>query len=175
MNSASRHGVMAIFDSPEDLLAAIRVVREAGYEDIEAYSPFALEGLGEGLPVRRSRLPYVMSMAGAVTALAMLALQYYSAVVDYPMHIGGRPLASWPAFLPASLEVGLLAAVVAGVIGMFVGNGLPRLYHPVFNIAAFARVSQDRFALLVRDRGAATDIVACLIACGAESVAEVPP
>ncbi|HEY9131961.1 MAG TPA: DUF3341 domain-containing protein [Dyella sp.] len=175
MSGLERYGVMAIFDSPESLRAAIRAVSDAGCRNVEAYTPFAVEELDESLPFPRSRLPCVMLIAGAAAMLGMLALQYYSAVVDYPVHVGGRPLASWPAFLPAAFEVGLLAAAVAGVIGMFVGNGLPRLHHPVFDVEAFARVSQDRFALLVRDRRPVDEIAACLVGCGAESIIEVHP
>lgn len=150
MNGANVYGCMAQFDSAETLRGAALQLRHGGYTRLEAYSPFAVEGLAEALDPTRSRLPLLVLLGGLVGGVGTLALQYYSAVIDYPIDVGGRPAASWPAFIPAALEMTILCAVLAGVFGMLLGNGLPRLYHPVFNVPRFAQASRDGFFLVIR-------------------------
>jgi hypothetical protein len=79
-------------------------------------------------------------------------LQWYAAVVDYPINIGGRPLHSWPAFIPATFEITILGAAVAAVVTMLVLNGLPRLYHPLFEVEEFELASRNRFFLCLPAR-----------------------
>lgn len=150
MTAANTYGWMAQFESAETLRGAALQLRHAGYTRLEAYSPFAVDGLAEALGPVRSRLPLLVLLGGLLGGLGILALQYYSAVIDYPIDVGGRPAASWPAFIPVALEMTILCAVLAGVIGLLVENGLPRLYHPVFNVARFAQASRDGFFLVIR-------------------------
>ena len=146
----SAYGYMAQFDSAETLRGAALQLRHAGYTRLEAYTPFAVDGLAEALGPMRNRIPLLVLLGGLVGGIGTLVLQYYSAVIDYPIDVGGRPAASWPAFIPAALEMAILFAVVAGVIGMLAGNGLPRLYHPTFNVERFAAASRDGFFMVIR-------------------------
>jgi len=146
----SGYGLLAEFDSPDALLAAVRAAREAGYRQLEAFAPFAVEGLDEALQLPRSRVPLLALLGGIAGAGGGFFLQWYSAVVDFPINSGGRPLDSWPAFVPAMVELGILGASLAAFAGMLLLNGLPRLRHPVFEAAPFARASRDRFFLCIR-------------------------
>ncbi|MGN6653884.1 MAG: DUF3341 domain-containing protein [Rhodanobacter sp.] len=150
MNAPREHGCLAQFASVPALLAAVRQLRMDGYTHLEAYTPFAVEGLAEALGPVRNRIPLLMLLGGLVGGCGTLMLQWYAAVIDYPIDVGGRPDASWPAFIPAALEMTILCAALAGVIGMLVGNGLPRLNHPLFNSARFEAASRDGFFVLLR-------------------------
>ncbi|RAO76177.1 DUF3341 domain-containing protein [Dyella jiangningensis] len=177
MNGQPIYGSMVVFAQADDLLRATRHLRAAGCVALEAYSPHAVEGLADALGSDSSFMPKLMFAAGTVGGGAMLALQYYAAVVDYPIHIAGRPLASWPAFIPAALEIALLCAVVAGVIALFARCRLPCLYHPVFHVDAFAHASQDAYALLLRSDDALYGDIALpslLADCSPMLIAEVP-
>jgi hypothetical protein len=152
-----RYGCMAFFQTPEALVEAVRALRKAGYEGIEAYTPFPVEALDEALDIHDKHVPLATFVGGAIGGIGMLAMQYVAAVIHYPIRVGGRPFASWPAFIPAALEVMFLFAALGGVLAMLVGNRLPKFYHPVFHIDRFERVSQDAFALVVRSDAAARD------------------
>ena len=148
----SLHGIMAEFANPEQLIAATRAAYNAGYRRMDAYTPYAVEGLAEALGFVRTRVPLIVLVGGIIGAVTAYAMQWYSSVVDYPLNVGGRPLHSWPAFIPITFELTVLFAAIAGLIGMLWLNGLPRPYHPVFNAPEFKLASQTRFFLCIEAR-----------------------
>jgi hypothetical protein len=143
------YGLMAEFRTPEQILDATRRAREAGYRQMDAYTPYTVEGLAEYLDLPQTRVPFVVLMGGLIGAGVGFFMQYWSMAVDYPLNVGGRPTNSWPAFIPVTFELMVLVACLAAILGMFFLNGLPQPYHPVFNVARFARASQDRFFLCI--------------------------
>lgn len=142
------YGLMAEFDTPEQILDASRRASEAGFRKLDAYTPFPVEGLHEAIRFD-TRLPMIVLLGGLAGALSGIGLQFFCEVIDYPKNIGGRPLFSWPAFIPATYELTILFAAFAAVIGMLVLNGLPMPYHPVFNVPQFRLASKDKFFLVI--------------------------
>jgi len=145
----SIYGLMAEFDGPTDLLAAAKSAHAEGYRRMDAYSPFPVEGLAEAIEVRHTRLPLLVLLAGLFGALVGFASQYYVTVFDYPLNVGGRPLNSWPAYIPITFEVTILFAALTAVVGMIALNRLPMPYHPVFNVPRFALASREQFFLCI--------------------------
>ncbi len=143
------YGLMAEFRTAEQILEATRRARQEGYRQMDAYTPYTVEGLAEELDLPRTRVPFVVLMGGLVGAAIGFFMQYWSMAVDYPLNVGGRPHNSWPVFIPVTFELMVLVAAFAAILGMFFLNGLPQPYHPVFNVARFARASQDRFFLCI--------------------------
>lgn len=143
------YGLMAEFDDVNQLVRAARLTREAGYRHFDAYTPFPVEELAEAMHVHDTRLPLLVLAGGILGGLAGYALQYWTSVIDYPINVGGRPLHSWPAFIPPAFETTILGAALFCVLGMLALNGLPMPYHPVFNVPRFALSSRDRFFLCI--------------------------
>lgn len=143
------HGILAEFASPEQVLAAARRAYQAGYRKMDAYTPYAVDGLAEALGFSRTRVPLIVLIGGIIGGLTAYGMQWYSAAADYPLNVGGRPLHSWPAFIPITFELTVLFAAIAGLIGMLWLNGLPKPYHPVFNAPQFKLASQTRFFLCI--------------------------
>ncbi|WP_333678877.1 DUF3341 domain-containing protein [Dyella sp.] len=169
-----RYGCMAFFETPESLVHAVRTLRGAGYEGIEAFTPFPVEELDDALGIGSNCIPLVTFAGGAIGFVGMLVMQYIAAVLNYPIRVGGRPFASWPAFIPSALEMTFLLAAAAGVLAMLAGNRLPKFYHPVFNVERFGRASQDRFVLVVRmEEGDTSRLREMLQGLGAVQVDEV--
>ena len=141
--------IAAEFDHEDKLLEACVKTREAGYTKFEAYSPFPIHGLREAIGFKRPILPWVIFAGGLVGLCAGFGLCYWVSAIELPFNIGGRPLNSWPSFIPVTFEMTVLVASLTATIGMFAFNGLPRPNHPIFNHPNFERASQDRFFLTI--------------------------
>jgi hypothetical protein len=173
---APLYGLIAEFDSPGDLVEAARRTREAGYRDVDAYSPFPIHELTEALRIPRTRLPVVVLVGGLLGASTALLMMWFSSAVHYPINVGGRPLASWPMFIPITFELTILFAAFFAVLGMIGANRLPMPYHPVFNAPRFALASRDRFFLCIEAKDPMFELVRTrdfLESLGAHDVAEV--
>ncbi len=140
---------MADFDEPEQLLAAARKAYSGGYRRMDAYTPFPIEGLAEAIGFHRNTVALIVLIGGIVGCLTGFFLQYYVAVINYPINVGGRPLNSWPAFIPITFELTVLFGALSAVLGMLALNGLPMPYHPVFNVPKFELASRNRFFLCI--------------------------
>ena len=143
------YGLLAEFDDAQTLVHAARRVHGAGYRRIDAYSPFPIEELPEALGMRGTWIPLITLLGGIVGGLTGFSMQYYAAVVSYPVNIGGRPLFSWPMFIPVTFELTILGAAVFSVLGMLALNGLPMPYHPVFHVPRFSKATRDGFFLCI--------------------------
>ena len=143
------YGLLAEFRDPTALVHGIRAARGEGYRKLDAFTPFPVEAVNEALELHERRLPLLVLVGGVLGGLFGYGLAYWTSAIDYPLNVGGRPLHSWPAFIPIAFETTVLGASLAAVLGMLVLNGLPRPYHPVFNVPRFERASQDAFFLVI--------------------------
>jgi hypothetical protein len=155
------HGVMGEFDTPEQLVSAAKKARAAGYKRVDAFTPFPIEGLAQAIGFRWTAVPLITLIGGIGGGLTGFGLQYWCSAIAYPINIAGRPLNSWPAFIPVTFELTVLGASLFSVIGMLALNKLPQPYHPVFNVDRFAQGSTDRFFLLIEARDPKFDLAEC--------------
>ncbi len=146
--SSNLYGLLAKFETPEALVAASRRVYEAGYRKYDAYTPYPVAGLSQAMRLKPSPIPYLILAGGIIGGVTGFAMQTYATVFDYPMNIGGKPLFSWPAYIPITFEMVILLAAVTGFLGLFALTRFPQPYHPVFRSEDFNRhASQDAFYL----------------------------
>lgn len=177
MKTTPIYGIMAEFYTPHDLVAAARKTHEAGYTKIDAYSPFPVEELAEAIGFHRNGVPLVTLIGALFGGLSGYLLQYWIAVITYPVNVGGRPYHSWPSFIVVTFEMTILFGGIFAVLGMLALNGLPMPYHPVFNVPRFVMASKDRFFLIVFSTDPKYDPAGTrqfLESLGARSISEVP-
>src|SRR5215813_11005181 len=178
MKAGVIYGLMAEFDDPSSLVEATERAYGAGYRRMDAYSPFPIEELHHALGGHPTRLPLIVLIGGLCGFIGGYGLQYWSSVIAYPLNIGGKPLHSWPAFIPVTFETTILVASLSAVLGMLGLNGLPMPYHPLFNSPRFALASRNRFFLCIEstdkqfDREATAKFLSELKPEGVSEVAE---
>jgi hypothetical protein len=171
------YGVMAEFDSAQAIVDAARRVVAEGYTKAEAYTPVPIEDLNTILHKRRTFLPQIALLGGITGMLTGFALQYWASVIEYPLNVGGRPYASWTAFVVPSYELTILFSALATAGGMIALNGLPQPYHPVFNAPRFSLATSDKFFLVIETADARYDrdkTPRILKEAGAKGVYDVP-
>lgn len=147
--SAELYGLAAEFDQPEEIVAAADAAREAGYSQVEGYTPFPVEGLDEAIGFSATRLGWIVLIIGVLGGLGGFFMQYYANVIHYPVIVGGRPLNSWPNFVVITYECTILFSAFTAGLFMLARNGLPRPYHPIFNTPGFDHATRDKFFLCI--------------------------
>lgn len=153
------YGLMAEFESPDELLAATKSAYARGYRKMDAYSPFPVPNLPEALGERRNYVPLLCLIGGVFGGSAAYMLQYWINVIALPMNVAGRPLHSWPSFIPVTFEMTVLFASFGAFFGMWGLNGLPMPFHPVFNVSRFKAASRNRFFLCIEAADPHFDLV----------------
>ena len=170
------HGLLAEFADQHSLVDAAHRAHTAGYRKMDAYSPLPIEELHHAMGLPTTKLPALVLCGALIGGLSGFALETWVSMYAYPLNIGGKPMFSWPMFIPVTFECTILAAALTTVFGMLALNGLPQPYHPVFNVPRFALASRDRFFLLIEavdEKFHLTDTRAFLNSLGAKEVSLV--
>lgn len=142
------YGMVAEFDDPTVLVDAARTVKRYGFRRFEAYSPYPIKALEKIIP-SHNFVPLIVLSGGLLGAAIAWSMQYYIAAIDYPINVGGRPLYSWPSFIPILFELTVLLASCGAFFGTLALCGFPRPNFPLFNLPEFAQVSSGRFFLCI--------------------------
>lgn len=149
-----REYLVATFAEPDALIAAVTRLRAHGLKIYDVYAPCPVHGLDEAMGLRRSRLPYVTLVAGALGLVTAILFQFYAAVFDWSLNVGGKPDNSTLAFVPITFEITVLSAGLATAVAFLLRSGLfpgapARLAGP--------RVTDDEFAIALRWRSSVFD------------------
>lgn len=144
--------VMGEFGSGDELLEAVRALRNEGHRELDAYSPYPVEGMREALQLRPSWIRYATFCAGLCAAVLAYLVQVWCNAVLFPINVGGRPLYSPPTTIPITFESMDLLASLTIFGGLLVAWGLPNLHHPVFKAEGFESVSTNGFWVSSEER-----------------------
>lgn len=148
MSEDGVYGLVAEFESDAQLMRAAEEAYAKGYRKMDGFTPFPIEGLARAMG-KTNRIPLLVLLSGILGGCSAYFMEWFASVVSYPLNIGGRPLHSWPAFIPITFELTVLGAALTAFFSVFVLSGLPKPYHPMFNLPEFERASQDRFFLCI--------------------------
>jgi ActD protein len=143
------YGITAQFESEEHLVKAARRMMAEGFRQIDTFSSYPIEGMAGIIQRERSFAPLFMLIGGLIGGLTGYGMELYAMGYFYPLNVGGRPLNSWPLFVPITFELTVLFSAFAGVIALLVLNRLPSIHHPLFSVPGFDRSSSDHFFLCV--------------------------
>lgn len=151
MNEAGVYGMVAEFGDATTLVEAATAIKQQGYRQMEAYTPYPIRDLHEIIP-GSNFVPPIVLVGGLIGAATAWGMEYYIAAIDYPINVGGRPLYSWPMFIPILFELTVLFAGVFAFFGTLALCGFPRPHFPLFNLPEFSGATSNRFFLCI-ERG----------------------
>jgi hypothetical protein len=142
------YGLLAEFDTPTQLVHAAENAYAAGYRRMDCYTPYPVEEAAEAIGFHKNEVSLVCLIGGLLGVCAMFGLETWISLWAYPLNIAGRPYYSWPAFVVPAYEWTILYAGLSAAFGMLALNGLPQVYHPLFNAPNFRTgASTDKFFL----------------------------
>ncbi len=169
------YGLLAEYDTPGELIAAARRVRDAGYTQFDCYSPFPVHGIDEAMGIKRTILPLLV-LGGGFTGLFLgFLLQWWTNAYDWPWNISGKPIFSLPANIPIMFETTILMSVFTTFFGLWILNKLPQVWHPFFRLDRFARASDDAFLLGIEAKDSRFDLAATTKLLEGEGALAVEP
>lgn len=151
------HGILAEYDTPDQLVSAAKKVRDAGFEKWDTYSPFPVHGIDAAMGIKMTILPWFTLIAGLTGLATAITMQWWMNAYDYPWIVSGKPIWSIPANVPIMFELTVLFSAITTLVGMLMLNGLPHPSHPLDMVKRFARVTDDKFFLLIQAADAKFD------------------
>ncbi len=143
------YALTATFSELKPLFAAVKKLRSQGFKHWEVYTPFPVHGLDKAMGMPRSVVPRFTLLGGVTGFFSGLIMVWYMNAYDYPLTVGGKPLASVVYPFPIAYELTILLAAFGTLFGMFWTNRLPMHHHPIFNHPTFSRASDDRFLIAI--------------------------
>lgn len=153
----AKGGIAGIWLDDHEAVEAARKVREAGFKKFDAITPFPVHGMEEAIGIKRSWIPHVTFVTGALGFLSAVALQYWTSAIDWPINVGGKPFFSGPAFVPVMFELTVLFAALCSVGALFAVCRLPKIDPPVID----PDLTSHKFAVFISEEDAAYDVDRC--------------
>jgi hypothetical protein len=172
------YALVGVFDSPAAVFHGCECLRDAGYRQFDAHTPFPVHGLERAMGLRPSKLPWIVLTGGITGLVSAVLLQWWTQVVDYPLNISGKPSFAYQAWVPVSFELTVLLSGLSCFFGLWALNKLPTFFHPVMQHRSFHRVTDDRFVVSVEAADPKFDLArtrALLEKAGAQEIEEVQP
>ncbi len=145
-------GLLAEYETPAAIYHACEQIRDVGFRRFDAYTPFPVHGLDKAMGLGPSYLPWLVLCAGITGGTLAILFMIWTSAYDLPLNIGGKPILSIPAFIPVTFEVTILFSGLTAVFGMFFLNRMPTYNYPLFEVARFAKVTDDRFFVMIEAR-----------------------
>ena len=142
-------GLLAEYETVDDVITAAEAVRRDGYLRWDVHSPFPIHGIDHAMGTRPTVLPWIVLCGGLCGLITGLLLQWFCNAYDYPFLISGKPLWSLPANIPVIFELTVLFSALTAVFAMLGLNRLPMLYNPLFKHDRFRRATDDRFFVFI--------------------------
>ena len=141
-----KNGVVGFWPNEHKLAEAASHTRKAGYKKFDAITPFPVHGMDEAVGLKRSWIPWVTFTFGVTGLFLGWFFQYYVAVMDWPIIIGGKPYHSLPAFVPVMFEMTILLGALSSVAAcLMVACRLPKVDPPVID----PDLTCSKFALFI--------------------------
>ncbi len=146
-------GLLAEFETADEIVAAARKAREEGYEHIDAHTPYPIHALDDALKIKPTIIPWLVLGAGLTGTTIAVLMQWWTNAVDYQFLISNKPLFGLPAAVPIMFELTVLLAAITAFMSVMVLNKLVQPSNPLFQNERFRRATIDRFFLYVEARG----------------------
>jgi len=142
-------GMAGLFGSSDDLIRAARHIRDAGFRRWDCHTPYPVHGIDRAMGLKSSPLAIIcLTMGFGGVGLAML-MQWWMSAIDFPIVIGGKPLFSWPAFVPITFDLFVLFTSLTAMGSIVAFCKLGKWHSPLHDSDLMAKITSDGFAVVL--------------------------
>ncbi len=118
--------LVGVFDTPGPVREVADKLHGRGFGDMEIYSPAPFPELDDAIDKKPSRVR-LFTLIGGLTGVTLgFAMQIWMAL-DWPLNIGGKPMASIPAYVVIGFELTILLGGLLTFLGLLAVGRLPRV------------------------------------------------
>ncbi len=137
--------ISAYYTDESDLLMGIRQLQEQKVKILDVLTPFPVHGLDKLLAYRRSWIPRIGFIGGAIGGFCGFIFQTWVFTSSYPLNIGGKPYFAVPSFIPVTFECTVLFAAFSMVFAFLFKSKLGLgAKNKIYDL----KITDDRFVIV---------------------------
>ena len=137
-------GVLASFTYIDSAIDAIKAVKAQGRNDLTVYSAAPNHELEAAMGHKVSPVRLFTLIGGITGVISGLAMTYWMSL-DWPINVGGKPIATVPPYVVFMFELMVLSGALSTVAGVVVLSFLLRKKGAAYD----GRFSDDRIGIFV--------------------------
>jgi hypothetical protein len=137
--------LVGVFNDEHTLIDAFEKALEKGVVIEEVYTPYPIHEILHGMK-NKTNITTAAFFFGLFGVTAIIGGMYYAAVIDWPLHFGGKPFNTFPSFIVVSIVATILTITL---LTLFTFSVRSKIYPGKKADIIDVRATDDKFIILL--------------------------